>query len=103
MPKRTEMRPETLKGWKEIAEFLGHPASVAQRWASEGMPVQRQGRFVTRTPEELKTWLGKETGKPVQAATKNTELAAAVKHGISLIRREENPEEQPKKTNRTTA
>ncbi|SRR5712692_5791764 len=103
MPKRTEMRPETLKGWKEIAEFLGHPASVAQRWASEGMPVQRQGRFVTTTPEELNTWLGKESGKPVHVATENTDLAAELKRGLSFIRREKKPEKQPKKTKRKNA
>jgi phage terminase Nu1 subunit (DNA packaging protein) len=56
MPKRKNPKPqsEALKGWKQIAEFLGYPAAVVQRWASEGMPVRREGRFVTTTPEELK-------------------------------------------------
>jgi hypothetical protein len=41
MPKRAKKRaapktqPETLKGWQQIAAFLGEPASVVQRWASE--------------------------------------------------------------------
>jgi len=35
-------QPEVLKGWKEIASFLGEPVSVAQRWATEGMPVVRE-------------------------------------------------------------
>jgi phage terminase Nu1 subunit (DNA packaging protein) len=59
MPKRTK-KPATpkaesdaLTGWQQIAAFLGHPAAVVQRWASEGMPVRRQGRFVTTTPDEL--------------------------------------------------
>jgi hypothetical protein len=29
--RRTE--PEQLKGWQQIAAFLGQPVSVAQRWA----------------------------------------------------------------------
>jgi hypothetical protein len=40
---------EMLKGWQQIAAYLGHPAAVVQRWASEGMPLRRQGRFVTTT------------------------------------------------------
>jgi hypothetical protein len=57
--------PETLKGWQQIAAFLGEPTSVVQRWASDGMPVRKQGPYVETTPEELNTWLGKESGKPV--------------------------------------
>jgi hypothetical protein len=65
-------QPQTLKGWQQIAAFLGEPTSVAQRWASDGMPVRRQGRYVETTPEELNAWLGKESGKPVHVATENT-------------------------------
>ena len=62
------------------------------------MPVQRQGRFVTTTPEELNTWLGKESGKPVHLATENTDLAAKLKRGLSFVYREkQSTEEQPKK------
>ena len=57
-----EGQPETLKGWKAIAEFLGEPVSVAQRWESEGMPVSRAGRSVTSTPEQLNAWLGAGDG-----------------------------------------
>jgi hypothetical protein len=60
--------PETLKGWQQIAAFLGEPTSVVQRWASDGMPVRRQGRYVETTPDELNAWLGKESGKPVHVA-----------------------------------
>jgi len=37
--KRSEPKaqPEVLKGWQQIAGFLGHPSAVVQRWASEGM------------------------------------------------------------------
>ena len=88
MPKPTETQPEVLKGWKQIAEFLGHPAAVVQRWASEGMPVQRQGRFVTTTPEQLDAWLGKQSGKPVHVTTPDTDLAAELKRGLSFVRQQ---------------
>ena len=79
-------QPATLKGWQQIAAFLGHPAAVVQRWASEGMPVRRQGRYVETTPEELNAWLGKESGKPVHVATDATDLAAELKRGLSYVR-----------------
>ena len=85
MPRRKKQSPklepqaETLKGWKEIASFLGEPASVVQRWASDGMPIRKEGRFVTTTPAELNVWLGKETGKPVHVATEDSDLTAELK------------------------
>ncbi len=88
-PPVSTMEPDALKGWQEIAAFLGHPAAVVQRWAAEGMPVRRQGRFVTTTPEELNAWLGKESGKPVHIATDTTDLAAELKRGLSFVRREQ--------------
>lgn len=86
--KKKSESPQTLKGWKQIADFLGQPASVAQRWAGEGMPLRREGRFVTTTPEELNTWLGKESGKPVHVATDGTDLTAELKRGLSFVRKE---------------
>jgi hypothetical protein len=59
---------------------------MVQRWASEGMPVRRQGRFVETTPAELNAWLGKESGKPVHVATDATDLAAELKRGLSFVR-----------------
>jgi hypothetical protein len=79
---------DSLKGWQQIAAFLGEPVSVVQRWAAEGMPVRREGRFVSTSPEELNAWIGKESGKPVHVATENTDLAAELKRGLSYIRRE---------------
>ena len=52
-----------LRGWPNIAKFLGQPVSVAQRWAKSGMPVQREGRFMTARAGELSRWLGKESRK----------------------------------------
>src|ERR1700730_3276388 len=80
-----------LRGWKQIAEFLGEPVSVVQRWASEGMPVHREGRFVATSPEELNAWLGKESGKPVHVATEGTDLASELKRGLSFIRGKNQP------------
>ncbi|HST12661.1 MAG TPA: hypothetical protein VLL05_19960 [Terriglobales bacterium] len=85
---RTGNPPETLKGWKAIAEFLGEPVSVAQRWESEGMPVSRDGRSVTSTPEHLNAWLGRVAMKPVHIATAETDLAAELRRGVAFARKE---------------
>jgi hypothetical protein len=72
MPRRSAKKSETvLKGWGEISEFLGEPQSVVQRWANEGMPVHKEGRFVSTTVDDLNTWLGRMSGKPVHAATES--------------------------------
>lgn len=84
--KHTASDLETLKGWRQIASFLGQPASVVQRWAGEGMPVRREGRFVTTTPADLNRWLGQESRKPVHVATADTDLAAELKRGVSFVR-----------------
>jgi len=79
---------DELKGWPQIAAFLGEPTSVVQRWASEGMPVRRQGRFVSTTPQELNDLMGKESGKPVHVATGNADLTTELKRAVSFARRE---------------
>jgi hypothetical protein len=84
-------KPATLKGWRQIAAFLGEPASVVQRWASEGMPVRRQGRFVSTTAEELNAWLGTVSGKPVHVATENADLTRELERGLSFVRGEKAP------------
>jgi hypothetical protein len=95
MPKRPAKKKnattESLKGWQQISAFLGEPASVVQRWASEGMPVRKQGRYVESTPDELNAWLGKESGKPVHAVTEATDLTAELKRGLSYVRRDKKP------------
>jgi hypothetical protein len=52
-----------LKGWNEIAEFLGQTVSVAQRWQKSGMPVTREERSVYASPEALTAWVSTERGK----------------------------------------
>jgi hypothetical protein len=88
--------PQLLTGWQQIAAFLGHPAAVVQRWASQGMPLRRQGRFVETTPAELNAWLGKESGKPVHVATQSTDLAAELKRGLSFVRSGKQPKAERK-------
>src|SRR3982074_2842977 len=91
LPKRGEKskgQPQTLKGWKQISQFLGEPVSVVKRWTGEGMPVHREGQFVMTSPDELNSWLGQESGKPVHVATENTDLTAELKRGLSFIRRD---------------
>jgi hypothetical protein len=81
--------PNELKGWQEIASFLGQPISVAQSWAESGMPVERRGRYVYSSRDQLNRWLGREAaGEPVQIATKETDLGAELKRGLSFIRKQ---------------
>ena len=81
----------TLKGWRQISAFLSQPVSVAQRWAKDGMPLKRQGRFVTATPEELTKWLGREVGgEPVQVATADLDLSKELKRGLAFVREQKN-------------
>ena len=99
MPKRKkpEPEPELLKGWQQIALFLGQPVSVVQRWATEGMPVRKQGRYVESSREELNHWLGRESaGEPVQIASEETDLSAELKRGLSFVRKRS--QNTPKKT-----
>ncbi len=77
-----------LKGWKQIAEFLGQPVATAQRWAKTGMPAHREGRFMVATPEELSAWLGREAGagQPVHIATDNADLSADLRRALAAAR-----------------
>jgi len=80
--------PETLKGWAAIGAFLGLAPATAQRWARDGMPVQREGRFTTANRAQLQEWLGRESHMqaPAQVVTSNTDLAAALKQSIKTAK-----------------
>jgi hypothetical protein len=81
--------PTSLRGWQQIAEFLGQRISVAERWAKTGMPVTREGRFVTASFTALNEWLGRESGgEPVHVVTPQTDLSAELKRGLRYVRRE---------------
>ena len=80
--------PERLKGWSEIAKFLGQPVSVAQGWAKSGMPVEKRGRYVYSSREALNRWLGSESaGEPIHIATESADLAADLRRGLSHVRK----------------
>jgi phage terminase Nu1 subunit (DNA packaging protein) len=78
-----------LKGWTAIAQHLGLTPATAQRWAREGMPVRREGRFTVADPAELESWLGREshTEEPAHVITGDADIAAALKESISIARR----------------
>jgi hypothetical protein len=84
-PKSQNIR---LKGWNEIASFLGQPVTVAQRWARSGMPVTREGRFMYASRGELSGYLGREAGLgvPVHIATENMDLSADLKRALAHAR-----------------
>jgi hypothetical protein len=90
MPKvKPESKRRILKGWGEIAEFLGQTVSVAQRWQKSGMPVTREGRSVYAFSEALTAWVGTEHGRkePVHIATEGEDLVADLRQGLSYVRK----------------
>ena len=91
MNKRASKPKRELKGWNEIAEFLGQTVSVAQRWQKEGMPVARESRSVYASPEELTAWVGTERGlkEPIHIAGQGEDLVADLKQGLSYVRKQQ--------------
>ena len=79
-----------LKGWTAIAGFLGIPVATAHRWASEGMPVHREGRFTVAEREAVSAWLGRESHmpKPAHVMTADADMAAALKESIEAARKQ---------------
>lgn len=72
-----------IKGWADIAKYMGQSTSTVQQWAKSGMPVSREGRSVIASPEELRTWLGHESGHQLtQILTNESDLSALLKHGL---------------------
>ena len=91
MPKKLTLKndssPGLLKGWRQIATFLGLPISAAQRWAKSGMPITREGRRVQASPEELNRWMGRETSEPVHIATGSADLSSELRRGLSYVKK----------------
>ena len=90
MPKKKTAVESELRGWASIAKFLGQPVTVAERWAKEGMPVQRKGRYITASRDELSKWLGRESGARVPIhITQGTEsdLLESLRTGLKQARR----------------
>lgn len=97
MPKQKK-ESGSLKGWHEIADFLGQPVSVAQRWAKSGMPVIHDGRHVQASPDELNRWLvGESAGEPVQIATETADLTSELRRGLSFVRKHTPPARKKKR------
>jgi phage terminase Nu1 subunit (DNA packaging protein) len=78
-----------LKGWTAIARYLGIPVATAHRWASEGMPVRREGRFTVADRDAVSAWLGRESHmpKPAHVMTADADMAAALKESIEAARK----------------
>jgi hypothetical protein len=86
--RKLEEVPGPLRGWAAIAAFLGQPVATAQRWAKSGLPVRRQGRYVTAEPDDLNTWVARQSGAhaPVHI-TGNDDLRDDLRRGLADIRR----------------
>ena len=78
-----------LKGWTAIARYLGIPIATAHRWASEGMPVRREGRSTVADREAVSAWLGRESHmpKPAHVMTEDADIGAALKESIEAARK----------------
>lgn len=88
----------TFKGWTAIARYLGIPVATAHRWASEGMPVRREGRFTVADRDAVSAWLGRESHmpKPAHVMTKDADMAAALKESIEAARKVARNQKGPK-------
>jgi hypothetical protein len=87
-----------LRGWPEIARFLGMPNSTAQRWAKEGMPVRRESRNVVASPEELNQWLQRTSGEAagVHVVTPGSDLLRDLRASLAVQKSSKNSPPQPK-------
>ena len=72
-----------------IARYLCIPVATAHRWASEGMPVRREGRFTVADREAVSAWLGRESHmpEPAHVMTEDADMAAALKESIAAARK----------------
>jgi hypothetical protein len=87
--RKSTSTPGKLTGWNAISGFLAIPVATAHRWAKEGMPVRRQGRFTVADPEELSAWIGQESHMPAPAhvVTGGADIASALKESIAAAKR----------------
>ena len=91
-----------LRGWPEIARFLGMPNSTAQRWAKEGMPVHREGRNVLASPEELNQWLQRTSGEAVHVASPGSDLLKDLRASLAVQKSSKNSASQAKNESRSS-
>jgi hypothetical protein len=85
---KPRVQNERLRGWKEIASFLGQPVAASQRWARSGMPVMREGRFMYASRDGFSRYPGCEAGLdlPVRIATANMDLSSDLRRALSYER-----------------
>ena len=90
MAKRAQNHSGELTSWKQIAEYLHKSVNTVQRWAREGMPVRREGRYVVASPEALAQWLGRGewTVTPVHVEPPNEDLTTELKKSVATARKE---------------
>jgi len=90
MSKKKPAPAQVLKGWAAIAKFMGTTPASAQTWAKQGMPVKREGWFTVADPAEVQAWLGRQSHmpKPAHILTNDTDIAAALKESISVVKRQ---------------
>ena len=51
------------------------------------MPVEKRGRYVYSSREELNSWLGQESmAGPVQIPADNNDLSTELKRGLAFVR-----------------
>jgi hypothetical protein len=91
-PPKKKAPPATtgpLKGWTAISHYLGIPVATAHRWANEGMPVRREGRFTVADRDAVSAWLGRESHmpKPAHVMTEDADIAVALKESIAAARK----------------
>jgi phage terminase Nu1 subunit (DNA packaging protein) len=89
-----------LKGWKQIAEFLGQSVAVAQEWGRDGMPVTHSGRSVAASRQQLQQWLGRESGShaPTHISSGETDLSSILKEGMADARKQRRHKNKSKVT-----
>jgi hypothetical protein len=80
--------PTVLIGWNAIGAYLGIGAAAAQRWAKNGMPVRREGRFTVADVNEIRQWLGREAHmpKPAYVLTAGADVSGALKESLAAVR-----------------
>ena len=87
--KKVKTSSNELKSWKAISAYLHMPITTVKRWAREGMPAERKGRFVTADKTRLATWLGEgdEVRGSVHIAVPGEDLTADLRRGLAAARK----------------